>query len=313
MELRQLKYFSAVAKQLSFTKAATTLFVSQSAISQQISALESELGIQLLVRDKHAVSLTQAGAELYENLQGILGSLDDAVESAQITDRARHYAARMTLGIQDQIEVSGSLSPLVRALQETQDQFPFLIVDILRIPFDQVEPSLTSGRADAVVSLDPAGIKAPFSKVIFRRALFREKLMLSVSKKLLRDQFPDGRPDVRTLLQRYTLNTADYDAGLVQQIFAIYRHHDLLPNIRYFDNPMESMLRARLGFGLSLTPETLLHESGNDEFMEYFDLDTDAACVTRNLLWREDHVSDPLRFLLGRLWPDGAAEGATTL
>ena len=62
MELRQLKYFSAVAKQLSFTKAAATLFVSQSAISQQISALESELGIQLLVRDKHAVSLTQAGA-----------------------------------------------------------------------------------------------------------------------------------------------------------------------------------------------------------------------------------------------------------
>ncbi len=313
MELRQLKYFSAVAKQLSFTKAAATLFVSQSAISQQISALESELGIQLLVRDKHAVSLTQAGAEFYANLQGILATLDDAVESAQVTDRARHYAARMTLGIQDQIDVSRSLSPLVLALQQTQEQFPFLIVDILRVPFDQVEPVLTSGRADAVVSLDPAGIKAPFSKVIFRRALFREKLMLSVSRQLLRAGYPDGAPDVRTLLQRHVLNTTDTDAGLIQQIFAIYRHHGLLPNIRYFDNPLETMLRARLGFGLSLTPETLMHESGNDDFMAYFDLDTEAAYVTRNLLWREDHISAPLEYLLGRLWPDGASDGATTL
>lgn len=304
MELRQLKYFSAVARQLSFTKAASMLFVSQSAISQQISALETEMGIQLLVRDKHAVSLTQAGAEFYESLQGILTTLDDAVESAQATDRARHYAARMTIGIQEEINISRSLSPLLRALEATREHYPFLILDIEQIAFDQVEPALTSGRASVVVALDPAGMKMPFSKQIERRTLFRERLLLSVSKSLLRRDFPDGAPDVRTLLQRYPINTVNTDAGLVQQLFAIYRHHDLLPNIRYYDNQIEPMMRGILGYGIALTPATLRADGGNEEFLEFFDLETDAACVTRNLLWRADRVSEPLEFLLSQLWPE---------
>lgn len=302
MELRQLKYFSAVAQQLSFTNAAQTLFVSQSAISQQISALENELGIQLLVRDKHAVSLTQAGAEFYQNLQSILSTLDSAVESAQVTDRARHYAARMTVGIQAEISISRAFSPLIRALQQTQKAFPHLIVDVKRIVFDQVEPSLLNGKVDFVVALDPAGEKEPFSKRISYKPFVREKLVLCVSRKLLADDFGVGPLNTQMLLSKYPLNLDRDNSAMITRVFSIYRHHGLLPNICYYDNPIEAQLRARLGYGICLSPETLTSDAGSDEFFRYFDLECDNAAVTRNILWRPDAASEPLQYLLDLLF-----------
>ena len=65
MLLRQIKYFIAVVESGSFTEAAEKLFISQSAVSQQIRALESELGVALLIRKNRSFTLTQAGGHLY--------------------------------------------------------------------------------------------------------------------------------------------------------------------------------------------------------------------------------------------------------
>ena len=76
MEIRQLKYFAAVADTLNFSRAAETLFISQSALSKQIADLERELGMVLLQRDKRSVRLTPAGkvflneAKVYSHAYG---------------------------------------------------------------------------------------------------------------------------------------------------------------------------------------------------------------------------------------------------
>ena len=58
--IKQIKYFQAIVRHQSFTKAAEECYISQSAISQQIQALEKELGIQLLKREKRKIKLTEA-------------------------------------------------------------------------------------------------------------------------------------------------------------------------------------------------------------------------------------------------------------
>jgi DNA-binding transcriptional LysR family regulator len=62
MELRHLRYFAAVAEELSFRQVARRLFVSEAALSQQIGDLEDELGLKLFNRNSRRVELKKSGA-----------------------------------------------------------------------------------------------------------------------------------------------------------------------------------------------------------------------------------------------------------
>jgi DNA-binding transcriptional LysR family regulator len=83
MELRHLRYFQAVADELSFTRAATRLRVAQSAVSAQIQDLETELGVLLLERTRRRVRLTAAGQAFNEAAERILRSVQEASRQAR--------------------------------------------------------------------------------------------------------------------------------------------------------------------------------------------------------------------------------------
>ena len=72
MELRDLRYFSVTAEELNITRAAERLNMSQPPLSNQIKGLEEELGVQLFIRGKRRLKLTDAGSLLYRRAQQIL-------------------------------------------------------------------------------------------------------------------------------------------------------------------------------------------------------------------------------------------------
>lgn len=76
MELRQLRYFEAVARHRHFTNAAGALHVAQSALSHQVRRLETELGVELLVRGGRGVALTDAGEAVLTRAARVLAEVD---------------------------------------------------------------------------------------------------------------------------------------------------------------------------------------------------------------------------------------------
>ena len=78
MEIRRLRYFVAVAEELSFTRAAERLHIAQPPLSIQIRALEQEVGARLFDRDQRHVYLTQAGKHLLKRARSILDFVVDS-------------------------------------------------------------------------------------------------------------------------------------------------------------------------------------------------------------------------------------------
>lgn len=78
IELRHLRYFVAVAEELHFGRAAARLNISQPPLSQQIQALEQQIGARLLARTNRSVLLTAAGKQFLADSRQILSMVDDA-------------------------------------------------------------------------------------------------------------------------------------------------------------------------------------------------------------------------------------------
>jgi DNA-binding transcriptional LysR family regulator len=105
VHLRDLRYFVVVADELSFTRAAERLHLSQPALSKQIRGLETTLHARLLHRDRRQVSLTAAGAALHAAARGLLDDWDEA--AAMVADAAAAEA---------KVLQAGTLTSLGRAL-----------------------------------------------------------------------------------------------------------------------------------------------------------------------------------------------------
>jgi len=127
VELRHLRYFVAVAEELSFRKAARRLSVSEPAVSQQVADLEDELGQKLFNRDSRRVELTEIGRVFLHGARRTLASAKEAVAQAQ--EAAAGERGRLTIG---------SIGPLVHAflpdaLAKFREHFPLVEVTVLNM------------------------------------------------------------------------------------------------------------------------------------------------------------------------------------
>jgi DNA-binding transcriptional LysR family regulator len=95
LEIRQLRYFIAVAEELHFRRAAARLHISQPPLSQQIARLEGELGVRLLNRTRRRVELTAAGEAFLRDARAMLEELDVAVSTVRRIDAGQAGVLRV--------------------------------------------------------------------------------------------------------------------------------------------------------------------------------------------------------------------------
>jgi DNA-binding transcriptional LysR family regulator len=97
LELRQLRYFSILARELHFGRAADVAYVTQPALSQQIAKLEELVGTPLFFRSPRGVTLTPAGEALRDGVEKLLGQLDMTLRAAREAGKAQPFTLSIGL------------------------------------------------------------------------------------------------------------------------------------------------------------------------------------------------------------------------
>ena len=118
IDLKQLRYFLAVAEEKSFSRAAERLHISQPPLSQQIMKLESELGVKLFARTTRTFELTVAGKALMSEASELLAKMRMTIDTIRQIDRGE--VGRLRVGIVG----SAMWGPIPSLLEEFQTKFP---------------------------------------------------------------------------------------------------------------------------------------------------------------------------------------------
>jgi DNA-binding transcriptional LysR family regulator len=146
MELRHLRYFLAVAAASNFTKAAETLGIGQPPLSQQIKALENELGVELFKRTARGAELTLAGEVFAEEARRVL---DDAERAARAARRAaRGETGHLRVGFTGTAAFNPKVSDLIRRFREA---FPDAELTLQEATSGVLLAALEAGRLDVAI------------------------------------------------------------------------------------------------------------------------------------------------------------------
>ncbi|EME17656.1 LysR family transcriptional regulator [Rhodococcus triatomae] len=151
MDFRQLRYFLAVSEELSFSRAAEKCFISQSAISHQISKLEHEVGTSLFDRSTRVVKPTPAGFRLVPIAQQVLALETQALAVAQEPRNRIRISANMTFAPQS-----------LDAIAQVRGRYPDLDIEFVIKSFADRIDAVSSGDADIALirgHLDRPGLE----------------------------------------------------------------------------------------------------------------------------------------------------------
>jgi DNA-binding transcriptional LysR family regulator len=280
MELRHLRYFLALAEELSFTRAAERVGIAQPPFSQQIQALEHEIGVRLVDRTPRRVVLTEAGTVFAERVRFILSRIAEAVVVTQQVGRG--MSGHICVGFTE----SGCFNPAVtQTLLEFRQTYPALHVTLQENSSTNLVAMIREGTVDA------AFIRPPFEgdEVVAHTLLLQEKMVVAVPKghrlasrkattlaRLSDDVFVFYHRRVRP--------------GLTDAVIAACERSGFRPRLSQEAPQLTSTLNlVAAGLGVSIVPESLRHLRTND--IAYLRLTGDAPQAALGLASRVDERS----------------------
>ncbi|NRR33291.1 LysR family transcriptional regulator [Oxalobacteraceae bacterium] len=283
MELRHLRYFVAVAEELSFTRAAERLHIGQPPLSQQIQALEAEVGAQLLERSKRWVRLTEAGKLFLDDARRVLSLSEQAVQTARRAQRGEAGVLRIGFTF------STPFSPLFAAvINRYRQQYPGVHLQLqematvpqieriaardmdlgfVRPPETAVPDTITLSllRHDPLILVLPAGHRLAAQKEVAIKQL-------------------QGQP--------FVMYPKTAGTGIYPQIFRMCRAAGFVPEVAMEAGEASTIIGlVAAGCGISVLPS--LFDSIHMEGIVYRPLSDPAACTSLMLAQRSG-PSSPL-------------------
>jgi DNA-binding transcriptional LysR family regulator len=286
VEFRHLKYFLAVAEELSFSRAAKRLFISQPPLTRQIRQLEEELGVELFSRTNKGVELTHAGAHFKTEAERLLSLADQSVDRTRLAQSGE--LGRLEIGlfgsaifsiIPAMLHQFRALYPMVEIALHTlskTEQITALREGRLTIGFNRLYPQAADMMIEKVLSeriVLATHCDHPFAqkrRVAFK-SLANEPLILFPNK---------ARP------------------SLADEVIALCRNAGFTPNVvQETEDVTTSIALVSLGFGICCVPESTTNLQLPN--VSYVPLCSPTPTIDFDCIYRQHDKSPILNAFLG--------------
>ncbi|MBV6304066.1 LysR family transcriptional regulator [Candidimonas humi] len=285
MELRHLRYFMAVAKELHFTRAAELLGIGQPPLSQQIQQLEREVGAPLFMRDRRGVSLTEAGKAFMAEAQLALDGAERATEAARRV--ARGEVGTLTLGF----TVSANLHPFVPSLIRLyRSRYPGVAVRLVEQTTLQLIERVHNGTVDL------AFVRAPTQPTpgVHVEAILSEPMVAVVPS----THALAGRPSIRLrelAREPFIFYPRQVGVGLYNVLVGACRRAGFTLSVDVEAPQLTSVVTfVAAGMGVSVVPATM--SQLQVEGVRYLPLQGRPLAAGLAMAYREGPASEALAF-----------------
>lgn len=278
MDMRQLRCFVMVAEELSFRRAAERLHMSQPPLSQHIKALEEEMGVQLFLRTRREVKLTEAGLAFLRETRILLDQMQTAIHAA--VRAGQNDVGVLKVGV----ATSALFSLVPQLMQELQLRFPGVVLSLVDMVSSEQVRAVSTGLLDlGIVHVRPDRTE------VQRRLIHREPFVAVL---------PSHHPlahrsgfELAMLAQSPMVALhREHGPAIYDAIVACCHEAGFSPDIKHFArNPLTIFQMVRLGLGVSLAPASYARTGFSGVMFREFP--QTAAPVRLELIWSDKHAN----------------------
>lgn len=282
MELQQIKYFLVLAEELHFWKSAEKLFITQSALSRQIKALEDELGVELFERSKRTVKLTKAGSFLQGQWLRMMEEIDRIHRQA----KSIHEGTFGMVSIAYPGSIAyGFLPALISAIAKSLPEVKLELVEPTDI---SVEQMLLNHQLDLALRRDPAENPALNSSNLYSEHF---SLIVPDNHPLDEHSFNSLR-DVKD--EKFILSGLNHKTYYVASLRQLFDEYNFKPNV-HIESDFGAMVLSLVarGLGVSIMPSS--YASSAPPGVRFIDLPQKTNLYAA---WRKDDNNPVLRNVL---------------
>ena len=279
MEIWQLRCFIALADTLSFSRAAESLYLSQSALSRRISDLEKELGMPLFTRNTRRVELTESGRTLQIAAKDIISRWEKVIPLLQ--EAGYDPTTQITLSVGYDPRSLAEPKRHLRVMDAVFDlrrQYPDIRLVFQKMSYRDLVQALLDHNIDCALVLDR---KMEHRAELESKTLFREKMAL-----VFRDREICAPEDFRDILMRRGLIVVDREVQGLHHIIRILSDLSLEPQIRFCETFDDMTITVESGESAAILPESVVAHLHNAS-LQVIPLPSEYADLEMSILWEK--------------------------
>lgn len=295
MNINQLRYFVSAAESRSFTRAAAQHYISQTAITQQIRALEETMGVTLFDRRSRPIQLTSAGSTFLADAKAILERVDHAM------DRVQEASAGMVGTLRIGYTKGYERSNLAEVLRSFHSKYPNILISCHRNDTDHLAAGLLGDEYDIIFTWDSTELAKDDS--VMHRLVERSPLVVALYS---------GHPFARrTVLNRRELKGENIlfmsPSGTGESVgdsffYKLYQKAGYQPNILFRSSDIESILMmVAAEEGISILPAYATRKLTSEDNLTIVPLKGEQEIVEIIAAWKHDNLSPILRRFVSNL------------